>query len=160
MLCYGPAKQWQGHSKRFENNLQVFANKGAGDASRAACIDYESHDVTYGEAYSNNICILGNDTKGVCKPSLGFCEVLKFRDVCPNGTEDFTGAPFNITLPRSANNTYYVPGGLGGWGNGKKSCQLDIAGVRARGAEAQSTIHDTAQLSDGTILTMAKALLW
>eukprot|EP01046_Picozoa_sp_COSAG06_P034270 COSAG06_NODE_3578_length_5160_cov_13.296779_3_plen_284_part_00 len=161
VLCFGPAKQWQGHSKRFENNLQIFANKGVGDASRSACIDYEAHDIAYGEAYSSNICILGNDTKGVCSSSSSeFCEVLKFRDVCPNGTNDFTAAPLNVVLPHSANNTYYVPGGRGGWGNGKGSCQLEIAGVRARGAETDSAIHDSAELGDARILTMAKALLW
>lgn len=159
VLCFGPAKQWQGHSKRFENNLQIFANNGAGDRTRSACIDYESNDVTYGEVYVSNTCILGNDTKGVCRSS-GFCEVLKFRDICPNRTLDFLGAPFNVTLPRSASNTYYVPGGRGGWGNSEGGCFLDIADVQAQGAETGSSIRDSNELNSASILAMAKALLW
>lgn len=57
VLMFGPAKQWQGHSKRFESNIQIFPNRGAGDRSRSACIDYEA-GAAYAEVYSNNTCIL------------------------------------------------------------------------------------------------------
>jgi hypothetical protein len=114
----------------------------------------------YGEVYANNTCIMHGRTGHAWCDGTSGCVLLDFRSICPKTTPNLANTS-NLAFPTTSNNTYYAPHASAGWSrNDASSCWLSISDVQSRGAELNSALVDTSQLSDADIVAKARALIW
>jgi len=153
-LFFGPAKQWEGHSKRTISNIQVWPDYGTGP-TRAACIDYQSSG-TYGEVFANNTCILSGHAGAKWCNDEG-CGALNFRDMCPETETNLTAGTAHLN---TSNNRYFAPRANATWRSSNQACPLSIEEAQARGQEQGSEVHDVATLSTAEIVAQIEAMVW